>query len=102
ISALNSIRAKVAHTDKHTVVTSHVVETPLKCAWKIPPQNPADPALDPAKVNLRYTPPSAPPTEFGHVPSASSCPANVNAWYFDDEKMPTQIFLCPNTCSAVE
>jgi hypothetical protein len=102
ISALNSIRAKVAHTDKHTVVTSHVVETALKCTWKIPPQQPGDPALDPDKVNLRYTPPNAQPTEFGHVPSAASCPPNVNAWYFDDEKTPTQVFLCPNTCSTVE
>jgi len=102
ISALNSIRVKVAHTDKHTVVTSHVIQTPLKCEWKIPPHQEGDPALDPQKVNLQYTPPNAPPLQFGHVAGVSACPATSNAWYFDDEKMPTQIFLCPNTCAAIE
>jgi hypothetical protein len=102
IAALNSIRAKVAHTDKHTVVTSHVIQTPLKCEWKIPPQQMGAPPLDPEKVNLQYTPPNAQPVQFGHVPGASMCPPTANAWYFDDEKTPTQIFLCPNTCAAVD
>jgi hypothetical protein len=31
----------------------------------------------------------------------AACPANENAWYFDNEKTPTQIFLCPNTCTNV-
>jgi hypothetical protein len=102
IAALNSIRAKVAHSEKHTVVTSHVIETPLKCQWKIPQQKMGDPALDPQKVNLQYTPPNAPPSQYGHVSGKAACPPSAPAWYFDDEKAPTQIFLCPNTCTSVE
>jgi hypothetical protein len=29
-------------------------------------------------------------------------PASGNAWYFDNEMTPTQISLCPGTCTAVE
>jgi hypothetical protein len=102
IAALNSIRGKVAHQEKHTVTTSHVVQTQLKCQWKIPQQKMGDPPLDPKKVNLQFTPPNAPGVQFGHVDSAAACPLTGNAWYFDNEMAPTQISLCPNTCKSVE
>jgi hypothetical protein len=102
IAALNAIRGKVAHQDKHTVTTSHVIQSQLKCQWKIPPQKMGDPALDPKKVNLQFTPPGGAGTQFGHVDSLAACPANGNAWYFDNEMAPTQISLCPGTCTAVE
>jgi hypothetical protein len=102
IAALNSIRGKVAHQERHVVTTSHVVQSQLKCQWKIPPQKMGDPALDPKKVNLQFTPPGAPGVQFGHVDSAALCPANGNAWYFDNEMSPTQISLCPGTCTSVE
>ncbi|HEX4335059.1 MAG TPA: vWA domain-containing protein [Polyangiaceae bacterium] len=102
VAALQAIRGKVAHPESHVVVTSHVIQTPLKCQWKIPAQKMGDPALDPEKVNLQYTPMNGPATQFGHVASAAACPASGEAWYFDDEMNPTQIFLCPSTCTAVE
>jgi hypothetical protein len=102
VAALNSIRGKVSHQESHTVVTKQVISTPLKCQWKIPAQKPDDPPLDPEKVNLQFTGPGAPPTQWGHVASKAQCPTNTSAWYFDDEKHPTQIFLCPNTCLGVE
>lgn len=102
VAALNAIRGKITHQVSHTVVTTHVTQTPLKCQWKIPQQKQGDPPLDPEKVNLQFTPPNGPPTQFGHVAGASACPPNQNAWYFDDEKTPTQVFLCPNTCTNVE
>ena len=102
VQALNAIRQKIVHQSTHTTVTSHVISTPLKCEWKIPPQKMGDPALDPEKVNLQFTPPSGMSTQFGHVGSKAACPPTQNAWYFDDENKPTQIFLCPNTCTSVE
>jgi hypothetical protein len=102
IAALNAIRGKIAHQEKHTVVTKHTVQTPLKCQWKIPAQPMGSPALDPTKVNLQFTGPGAPPVQWGHVASMAMCPTNTSAWYFDDEMHPTQIFLCPNTCLGVE
>jgi hypothetical protein len=102
VAALNAIRGKIAHQEKHTVVTSHVIQTPLKCQWKIPAQPMGSPALDPTKVNLQFTGPGTAPVQFGHVASMAMCPMNASAWYFDDEKKPTQVFLCPNTCLGVE
>ena len=78
------------------------MQTQLRCQWKIPAQKMGDPPLDPMKVNLQFTPPGAPPQQFGHVASKDACPANVSSWYFDNETNPTQIFLCPNTCTTVE
>jgi hypothetical protein len=102
VAALNAIRGKITHQDMHTVVTTHVVSTPLRCQWKIPQQKQGDPPLDPNKVNLQFTPPNGASTQFGHVAAPGACPANQNAWYFDDEKNPTQISLCPNACTNVE
>jgi uncharacterized protein YegL len=102
VAALNAIRGKVAHKDSHTVVTPVIIQTPLKCQWRIPAQKMGDPALDPTLVNLQYTPMTGQPTQFGHVAGAAACPASGNAWYFDDEMNPTQVFLCPSTCTTVE
>jgi hypothetical protein len=102
VAALNSIRGKVSRQESHTVVTKQVISTPLKCQWKIPQQKVGDPPLDPTKVNLQFTPPNGSGTQFGHVDSPGACPANQNAWYFDDEKHPTEIHLCPNACTNVE
>jgi hypothetical protein len=114
VAAFNSIRGKVSHQEKKTVTSMHVVETPLKCQWKIPPQPMGAPALDPTKVNVVFTPPMQMSQTFGHVKCDGACtatmppptcPANNNAggaWYYDDEKNPTQVFLCPVSCDAIK
>jgi hypothetical protein len=111
VAALNSIRGKVSHQDKHTIQSTKVIETPLRCQWKIPPPQMNEPPLDPTKVNVLYTPPGQPGQQFGHVPCdttcsadqpAAACPPNGQAWYYDSEKMPTQVFLCPSTCAAIK
>jgi hypothetical protein len=114
IAAFNSIRGKVSHQEKKTITTMHVVETPLKCQWKIPPQPMGAPALDPTKVNVVFTPPMQMGQTFGHVKCDGACTAMMppatcpatnaagGAWYYDDEKNPTQVFLCPVTCDAIK
>ena len=111
VAALNSIRGKVSHQDKHTVQTTKVIETPLKCEWKIPPPQMNEPPLDPTKVNVLFTPPNQPGQQFGHVTCdttcstdqpPATCPPNGQAWYYDNEKAPTQVFLCPSTCNAIK
>ena len=114
IQALNSIRGKVSHQESHTVTSTKVIETPLRCQWKIPPQQMGEPALDPKKVNVLFTPPGAQSQTFGHVTCSgqctamappATCPANTaagGAWYYDNETMPTQVFLCPSTCDAIK
>lgn len=114
VAAFNSIRGKVSHQEKKTVTSMHVVETPLKCQWKIPPQPMGAPALDPTKVNVVFTPPAQTSQTFGHVKCDGACTATMppptcpatnaagGAWYYDDEKNPTQVFLCPVSCDAIK
>ena len=111
VQALNGIRGKVSHQAMKVVQHKKTIETPLKCQWKIPPPQPNDPPLDPTQVNVLYTPPNAPGITFGHVKcdtkcdatqAPPTCPPNGQAWYYDDEKMPTQVFLCPATCFGVK
>jgi hypothetical protein len=95
VKALNDIRSKIQ--------TKSQVQTPLRCQWKIP--KPADmnsPVLDPTQVNVLFTPQGQQGVEFGHVKSPMECPPTGNAWYYDNEQAPTQIFLCPGTCGAVD
>jgi len=88
ISALNSIRTKVA------------VGTPLPCQWKIPAP-PDGQTFDPNKVNVRYTPQNGTPQDFGYVNQAD-CARASNAWYFDDPNKPTQVLVCPTTCDMLK
>ena len=32
----------------------------------------------------------------------ANCPANGNGWYYDNPAAPTQIILCPASCTLVE
>jgi hypothetical protein len=111
VQALNGIRGKVSHQDSHQVKTTHTVETPLRCQWKIPPPQMGEPPLDPKQVNVLFTPPGQPGQLFGHVncdtqctaaQPPATCPPSGQAWYYDDEKAPTQIFLCPGTCASIK
>jgi len=111
VQALSAIRGKVSHQEMMKIQTKKVVETPLRCQWKIPPQDPNQPPLDPTKVNVLYTPPGQPGQHFGHVACTAqcsetqpttTCPPNGQAWYYDNEKKPTEVFLCPATCTAIK
>jgi hypothetical protein len=94
VKALNDIRGKVQERT--------VIQTPLRCQWKIPAPQPDEPPLDPKQVNVQYTPPGAPPVQFGHVPSLTACPPSGNGWYYDNENTPTQVLLCPATCDGIK
>jgi hypothetical protein len=102
VTALVAIRGKISHQELHRVVTTRVSSRPLECRWKIPPLPLGDPPLNPMDVNLLVTPPNGVGTQFGHVASYAQCPSNQNAWYFDDEAHPSEIYLCPHACTTVE
>lgn len=102
VTALNSIRSKITHQELHRVVTTRVVSRPVECRWKIPPLPLGEPPLNPMDMNLLVTPPNGVGTQFGHVASSARCPSNQNAWYFDDEAHPSEIYLCPHACTNVE
>jgi hypothetical protein len=72
----------------------------LTCTFTIP--TPTSGTLDPTLVNVEYTPSGGgTPQNIGHVDSQASCPAGGMAWYYDNNTTPTQIILCPDTCSVV-
>ena len=50
---------------------------------------------------MRFTPGSGTGQEFQKVAAAPDCSAGQNLWYYDNEAAPTQILLCPETCTRV-
>jgi hypothetical protein len=112
LSALNGVAAAGGTGAAFIVDTSRNVNqqfldalntirgTALGCQYSIP--HPAHGQVDLTRVNVAYTPGgSSTPQTIGNVPDAASCPANGDAWYYNDPVSPTQIVLCPRTCDVV-
>jgi len=72
----------------------------LPCSYLIPDPPPGQ-TLNFSEVNVQHTPPgSTMPVTVPQVSGAGACPPSGDAWYYDDPNAPTQILLCPNTCTA--
>jgi hypothetical protein len=72
----------------------------LACEIVVP--TPTMGTLDPAKVNVSYTPGGGGAEEtIGKVADEASCGPG-GGWYYDDNTNPTTIFLCPATCESVQ
>ena len=72
------------------------------CNYLIP-NPPSGQLLDYNKVNVQFTPGAGGAAEgFVQAQSKSACATNTAAWYYDDPGNPTQIVLCPDTCTRVE
>src|SRR5207253_4828257 len=70
----------------------------IGCAYKIPPP-PAMMMVDFMHVNVSYKPGNNGMAQvFPKVDDKSKCPASGDAWYYDDNAMPTQIIVCDATC----
>ncbi|MBV8756788.1 MAG: VWA domain-containing protein [Deltaproteobacteria bacterium] len=72
----------------------------LGCVYQIP--LPTDGAPDYNAVNVVYQPMGGNAQTFPRVMDMASCPANGNGWYYDNPANPTQIILCPASCTLVE
>jgi hypothetical protein len=73
----------------------------IACEYLIP--KPEAGTIDPGKVNVSYTPGDGSPAEtFNYVKDEASCPANGDAWYYDNPANPTKVILCPATCDKVK
>jgi hypothetical protein len=73
----------------------------LGCTYRIPAPSDAG-ATDPTKVNVQYTPGDGGVAQIvPQVPDAAHCPATGDGWYYVDPLSPTQIVLCPATCTVV-
>jgi hypothetical protein len=72
----------------------------LGCQYLIPTPTSGTPNY--SEVNVVYQPMGGNAQTFPNVPDQASCPANGNGWYYDDPANPTQIILCPASCTLVE
>jgi hypothetical protein len=73
----------------------------LGCQYQIPtPTDGSTPNFD--EVNVVYQPMGGNAQTFPNVMDMASCPANGDGWYYDDNANPTQIILCPTSCTLVE
>ena len=68
------------------------------------PDPDADRRLAPnfGEVNVVYQPMGGNAQTFPNVMDMASCPASGNGWYYDNPASPTQIILCPASCTLVE
>ncbi len=74
----------------------------LPCNFIIPPP-PMGQQPDFTKLNVQYTPGNgSPPVIMPNVANAAACPANGNAWYYDNPTAPTQVILCGGTCNEIK
>ena len=74
----------------------------LSCNFVMPPPRDPSQQIDPSKVNVNYTPSGGgSPMLVGGVNSAADC-GSAGGWYYDNPSTPTQIILCPATCSTVQ
>lgn len=80
-------------------VAQAVIKTSkLACELAIPvPQNGT---LDPNEINVQIAGGTG-TKPLVKVPGAASC-ANDLGWYYDDDKAPTKVLLCPKACDAAQ
>ncbi len=79
------------------------VPTTLPCVYLVP-EPPEGMTFDRTRVNILYTPGTgAAPAflPFVGTPSGGDCSGAAGGWYYDNPTTPTQILLCPTTCSSV-
>ena len=58
--------------------------------------------LDYGKVNVKYTPgDGTKPTVIPKVEDRMKCGTGLDAWYYDDNALPTQVVLCSDTCTTL-
>jgi hypothetical protein len=112
LSALNGIAAAGGTTSAFLVDTggnvnaqflaamNQIRHAALGCQYLIPLPQSGVPNFQ--QVNVNYVPGNGASVTFPYVTSAAACPANGNAWYYDNAAAPTQIILCPSTCTTVE
>lgn len=71
----------------------------LDCDFPLPPPKTGT-AVNPAEVNVNWTPASGMKSTLGQVPSEAGC-TGADGWYYDNPTNPSRIVLCKASCDAV-
>lgn len=112
LSALNGIAVAGGTTKAFIVDTNQNVNqqfldamnairgAALSCDFLIPLPEAGMP--DFTKVNVQYTPGNGGAKEIiPNVANKAACPANSDAWYYDDPANPTKIVMCDAACTKL-
>lgn len=77
-------------------------ELAIACEYDVPQQIDGSP-IDPAEINVLYTPSGASSSiTIGKVSDPSACSGATGGWYYDDPLAPSSIIFCPTTCEAAQ
>jgi hypothetical protein len=76
-----------------------IEQAPILCEWTIP--EPMGMELDFGKVNVDYLDGKGGSQAIPKVDDLNAC-GGLDAWYYDDNAMPTKIFACPALCSKIQ
>ncbi len=75
---------------------TNIANQTASCSTPLPPAG----NFDPTNVTIQYTPSSGAPSSLPQVTDASAC--SGPGWYYDDPTNPSQIILCPTSCTAAQ
>jgi hypothetical protein len=102
-SATGGLWSSICSTDWNpifdSVATAVAEAIPLPCTYDIPDPGQGE-VLDPNRVNFIYQSSTGSDETIVRVDGSGSCAGD--GWYYDDPANPTQILLCPQTCSTLE
>ena len=72
----------------------------LPCAYLIPEPEGGE-QINYGQINVYYTPSNGTEVVVPKVADEAACPPSGLGWYYDNNASPTQILLCPSTCSTI-
>ena len=81
--------------------TSVIEHSQLDCAWTIPAP-PEGETLAPNMVNVVFIDGNGERTPFGRVDGVADCANVENGWYYDNSISPTEVLVCPQTCTWIQ
>lgn len=79
-----------------TTSLKRVANSPALCGFDIP-EPPLGQTIDPDEVNVVFTPKGGAPEIIYKMPDSGNC--GSGGWYYDNNEEPTEIRVCPETCS---
>jgi hypothetical protein len=82
------------------VAQAVAVATLLPCVYDIP-EPPDGETLEPSEVNLVFTSSGGAEETVPNVIDATGC-GPTGGWYYDNPTTPSQIILCPSTCTMFQ
>ncbi len=89
-----------ANVNQQFLAAMNAIRNSATCTYTIPVPQTGTPNYQ--EVNVVFTPSGGAPVTIPNVPDKSSCPANGNGWYYDNNAAPTTIILCESTCGTVQ